>query len=179
MATIFTDALGSDRADSQGSFRCVIPITGGALDQVRVRFVSHSGLGWATTNVSIGIWTGVTMKTTATPVELLFSGSSGFSIGSGSTITSDWVNLTGFTSSDKLVVVMDFTSSAVSMRTGVTGVDLNYLFGAVASYNSADPTGLGGWGSGLDWVYGVNLIETQSTGGGGDTLFVGGGIRFI
>lgn len=171
--TIFTNALGTNRADTQVSFRNVVPITGGAQTQVRVTFTA----GLATfilNNASIGISSGTTMITTATPVELLFGGVSGFTILSGATITSDWVNLSGFTASDKLVVVMDYSVAGGSSSTdqsGGAGADLWYLFGAFASYNSADPTALGSWNS-IAWVLAVSLIETQSVGGGGRTAII-------
>lgn len=166
MTTIFTNALGTDRADTQGSFRDVLTITGGAQSQVRVTFTAASGTGLAYSNCSIGIWSGTTMITTATPVPLLFGGNPGCSAAAGaSTPASDWANLTGFTSSDKLVVVTDFVSTSHSTdQSGTAGATLYFLFGAFASYNSADPTALGSWGN-VPWVVAVSSIETQAVGG--------------
>lgn len=175
--TIFSNALGTDRGDGgQPSFRNVLAITGGAQGQVRATFKSGS-TAYVLQNVSIGIWSGTTMITTATPVELLFGGASGFNIPGSSTITSDWANLTGFTSSDKLVVVLDYTVNATdasSDQSGPVGDTLWFLFGE-SSYNKANPTADGSWSS-LGWVIGVTSIETQA-GGGGDTL--GGAMQIL
>jgi len=89
-------------------------------------------------------------------------------VGPNASITSDWVNFTGFTSSDKLVVIMDYNSAggeASSDQSSPAGVTLYYLFGNNPSYNIADPTSLGSWGN-VPWAIGVALIETQATGGG-------------
>jgi len=109
------------------------------------------------TNASIGISTGSTGDTTAIPVELLFGGLSGFS--SAVNITSDWVNLSGFTSSDKLVVIIDFSGSYLLDDVTASGTSMYYAFSA-PSYNQATPSGFGGP---LAWDPGVALIETQST----------------
>lgn len=172
MATIFTDALGTDRGDvGLGSFRNVIAITGGALGQVRATFKAGASNPYVIVHASIGIWSGSTMITTATPVELTFSGASGCTIPAATTLTSDWVNLSGFTSSNSLVVVEDF-NSATSRSTDQSSSNTMWFNFGDQSYNKADPTPDGGWGSTVSWVVGVTSIETQSGGGGGPPIFL-------
>lgn len=171
MATIFTDALGTDRADTgTGSFRNVIAITGGSLGQVRVTLKAGTGNTYVLAHVGIGIWSGTTMITTATPVELTFSGASGCSIPAGTTLTSDWVNLSGFTSSNSLVVIEDFNANTDASSDQSSPNTMWFNFGD-QSYNKADPTPDGGWGGSLSWVIGVTSIETQA-GGGGSPIFL-------
>jgi hypothetical protein len=68
---------------------------GGSPTQVRVTFTAPSGAGLALDHASIGIQAaaGDPVDTTATPVQLFFSSSAGFSISSGTSITSDWATL--------------------------------------------------------------------------------------
>src|SRR6266403_6063092 len=70
---------------------------GGSPTQVRVTFTQITGVGSVTVNnASIGIQAGSgdPYDTSATPVELKFAGVSGFTLVSGSSITSDWATLT-------------------------------------------------------------------------------------
>lgn len=165
--TIFTNALGTSRGDNQASFRNLLTITAGAQSQVRVTFKAGTD-GLHVDNCSIGISNGTTMKTTATPVELLFSAAHGFTIAGSASITSDWASLSGFASTDKLVVTTDYAASGATQsstdQSGTGNGTLWYLFGNNPSYNSADPTALGSWGSVAGWIFTVSLIETQSTG---------------
>ena len=68
---------------------------GGGVSQVRVTFKAASATTSTITRCSIGLQAGSgdEYDTASTPVELLFSSVSGFSISSGATITSDWANL--------------------------------------------------------------------------------------
>src|SRR5712664_4830438 len=100
--TIFTYALGTDDTGNDGfCTRQVCVITGGAQGQIRATFKAASAATFKTDHCSIGI-SATEPGTTAVPTELLFSGAHGFTISNGATITSDWVNFSGFTSSDKL-----------------------------------------------------------------------------
>jgi len=167
--TVFSATLATNDAGNTGySFRNRVATIAGGAGQVRVTFEAHSGLGFTVNNVSIGV--GVASpapplaggsNTQATPVELKFSGSSGFAIAAGSTITSDWANLT-FSSGDDLVVIIDFAGSNGNERVLTSGGHL-YYEAATATYNSANP----GWLSTerLAWVTGFNLIGSQSASG--------------
>ena len=164
MTTIFTDTKTGDDTGNDGfSFRQVCTITGGAQSQVRVTFKASSAATLRLDHASIGIQTGTQDACTATPVELLFAGVSGFSISNGATITSDWANLSGFTSSNKLIVVMDASATAGSgdyaVNTASTGQTL-WFAAASASYNVAAP---GFASSAAATCEGVTLIETQVT----------------
>src|SRR5882762_839333 len=115
MTTIFTDTLTlNDNANDGLSIRQVCTITGGALDQVRVTLKASGSAALHTDHCSIGVLAGAQPNTVAVPVELTFSGASGFSILAGASITSDWVNFSGFTSSNKLIIIFDVNSGAGS-----------------------------------------------------------------
>jgi len=162
--TIFEQAL-NDNADTQenNSIRVSVPITGHSAGFVRVTFEASSAGAMNVDNAAIGIDDGNDdTSTTATPVELLFSGVSGFTRTAGQTITSDWVALPGFDTDDHLVVVIDFASSNGNPRTR-SGLGSGFYLGIVASsntYNSAAGTGLTFSGH----CRGVIKIETSASG---------------
>ena len=165
--TIFTQTLTNNDSGNNGlSFRTCIPITGDSLGQVRVTFqsgsanwvVAHAAIGVSVTAVGVGC-----QQTTATPVELTFSGGSGFNLGSSSNLTSDWVNLS-FTGSAILVVITDITSGNEELATGVTGVT-SFLNVSGSTYNQANPAGYSGSGT-SGFVPGFNLVQTQAAAGG-------------
>jgi hypothetical protein len=166
---IFTVAQsGSDSGEDGHSWRNVIAITGNALDQIRLTFVASSAGQLTLDHASIGISNGTTMQTTATPTELLFSGASGFTIPASASITSDWVNFSGFTSSDKLVVVMDMAAAPAGRGnpTFVTVIgNTNYFSNGtpISTYNAANP--IPGFSSSADQTAMVSLIEVQTAGG--------------
>lgn len=178
MTTIFTLALtANDPGYTDYSTRNILPITGGAADQIRVTFEADSGVGLWVDNAAIGISIMADFndaqdqgETTAVPTELLFGGVSGFNISAGQSITSDWVNFAGFTSSKLLVVVIDYHSSAANPRikTGLGNVNAGGTMlaykPATNSYNSSAALG----GTSLNGqVNAVNLIEVQSAAAGG------------
>lgn len=68
---------------------------GGSPTQVRVTFKAPTLSSLILDHASIGIKAGAgnAWDTTATPVELKFSGVSGFNISASASITSDWANL--------------------------------------------------------------------------------------
>lgn len=167
--TIFTNTLPSDDSGNEGfSFRQRVALTGGSQGQTRVTFKANSTVGWKVDHCSFGKWTGTSANgpTTTTPKELTFSGASGFSIAAGGTITSDFVSdPASYTSSDSLIVIMDFTAGGTlgneKINNGpVTGADLQFN-AASASYNVASPTGYTDGGA---VVAGVSLIEVQAAG---------------
>lgn len=165
MATIFTNSSWTDDSGNEGvSVRNVFAITGNAQDQVRVSFRAASAATFKTDHASIGLSTGTLSNTTATPVELLFAGGHGFTVSNGGTVTSDWVNLSGFTSSDKLVVIYDINAVAGS---GANAQNINstgntvFFQAASSSYNLA----VAGFASShVDLDSGIALIETQTVG---------------
>lgn len=167
MTTIFTGSLNADDSGNEGfSFRNIVAITGDAQGQIRVTFKAASAGNFHTDHCAVGIWTGTNQNTTATPVELTFSnGGHGFSVSNGATATSDWVNLAGFTSANKLLVVVDFNVTAgggnESGNTSSTG-NTNYYQAATASYNVAVANFVGTVVN--DTI--VSLIEVQAAPGG-------------
>ena len=126
-------------------------------DQIRVRFVASTAGSFSCDNCSIGISAGANDNTTATPVELLFSGSSGFTISAAGTLVSDWVNLTT-TTSDDVVVIMDKSSTNGNVRYSVSGAGVHHTSSSANSYNVVAP---GYSASGLA-LFGFDLIEVRS-----------------
>lgn len=109
--------------------------TGGG-NQARVTFAAATTGNLITSHASIAIHTSGGNSTT--PVELFFSGVSGFTITTSNTLTSDWSPIT-FTTSDELLVIMDMTG-ATNMGRQTAGA-LTYFKGG-ASYNQTTPGGL-------------------------------------
>lgn len=138
-------------------------LTGGGT-QVRVRFVASSSSVFVTNHCSIAVVGAATApNTTATPVELLFGGVSGFSLAAGATILSDWANLT-FLSSDKLLVDMDMIAGTTGLKygTGVTG-DAYYKVSS-GDYNNAT---VSGYTQQTGYIRGFDQIEGQTPSGDG------------
>jgi hypothetical protein len=153
-----------DEGESMRNTTSTSPLLSASLGQVRVRFVASAAAGnFTADHASIGIDLGdSTGSTTATPVELLFSGAHGFNISQGTTITSDWANL-NFLITDKLMIIFDLNAaSGGAMRRGT--VANVFIKPAVATYNVATVTGFAESG----FTLGYDLIETQS--GGADAV---------
>lgn len=154
--TAFSTTLNAnDGSDKNGySFR-VYPTalngSGGPWRWVRVRFRSSTAAGTSVGHASIGIH-GSGVATTATPVELLFSGVSGFSLSAGQTITSDWAVLS-FSLSNNIMVIMDYNGS--SLMRNLSGGGVNYYKFGTTSYSTTSPTGF----SSQTYLTGVDLIE--------------------
>lgn len=157
--------------------RNVFPITaaGGPLNQFRVTFEASSANTWKVDNASLGIsiHTAATAdnasdaETTATPVELLFSGASGFTLTAGTTIVSDWVTLAGVASTSLLVVVQDVSNTGGNSREisglgAVTtgGTSANFK-AATNSYNVASPISSPDYTVFNGRLYGINKVETR------------------
>jgi len=170
--TIYSQTLAGDSDSSAISQRNVCPITGGAQDQVRVTLKAGTINSLVAQNVSIGISNGTNSDTTAVPTELLFSGASGCNISTGASLTSDWVNFNGFTSTDKLVVVFDCsgTSHAAFISPGPSGSGTYFKSPFGATYNLAAPAGM--TFNGAD-IVAVATIETQTSGPGAPPLIAG------
>lgn len=164
--TIYSVATDSSTAGYGGTTcRSEVAITGGAQGQVRVTFAAPSAANLTLLHASIGISAGdSTGSTTATPVELKFSGASGLDITGGSTLVSDWANLSGFTSSDKLIVIIDVNGGGNGEISYVLGSNTEYENAATASYNTQTVAGYSTIGA----TIGFNVIEVQA--GGSDTL---------
>lgn len=114
---------------TSATVRSVMPVTGkrGAF-RVRVTFSNGTvGLAQTINNASIGIWDSSTTSglptgnTTATPIELLFSGAHGFALPAvaNSSVTSDWVSLS-FSPSDRLIVIADYANISTKLADHIT-----------------------------------------------------------
>ena len=164
--TIFTDTLNSSDSGNAGlSLRDVLTITGGAQGQVRATFTGKAGSPTKVDHASIGIATGTGSNTTATPVELTFGGVSGFTFPNGSTnIVSDWVNLSGFTSANKLVVIIDLDATTgggdYAIDAAASGVTMFFFTGA--TYNVASPSS----GTQTNSYSFVALVQTRTVSSG-------------
>jgi len=159
--TIFTATLtGDDSFDSGKSYRTEIPITGASLGQVMVTFKAPAGGLMSCLHCSIGVSKkDGTWSTVATPVELLFSTASGFSIAANGTLKSDPANLAAL-STDRLIVVVDLTSSHISFVASTTPNLTGNKAGT--SFSTATVTGF----ASESRNYHTTLIETQAAPGG-------------
>ena len=156
MTTVFTETMTSESTASNLSNRSICAVTGASQGQVRVTFQAGTGTNMVTDHCSIGVSVGGgnPQNTTATPVELTFSGGHGFNIAANATIVSDWVNLS-FNSSATLVVVMEAVASSNIGRAAL----INGLwFGTPPSYNVATTSGF----TSANVIAGVIVIETQA-----------------
>ncbi len=164
MAVIFTRTLDTNVAGLQGfSIRSVTDTLTAGGDQVAVRFEAASAANTVLANCSIGILGGAVFPNMTTqdragrtqPIELKFGGVSGVSLAPGATATSDFTVLS-FYSSDNLVIVMDFSSTAASAgRLLNAGTPISQFKAATASYNTAV---VSGFSAGAGFV-GLNQIE--------------------
>jgi hypothetical protein len=156
MTTIYSaSAPGANAGNTGFSFRVPYAISAASLGQVRVTFQASSAAVFSCGHCSVGV-AATSPNTVATPVELTFTGSSGFSISNSGTIVSDWVNLSALIT-DHLTVVVDCTSSDQPITSDAT-VTL-YQKSATTSYNQATVTGFSSVGT---FTNGVILIETQA-----------------
>jgi hypothetical protein len=76
--------------------------------------------------------------TALTPIELLFAGVSGFTLGAGAKTTSDWATVSGMTRGSSIVVVVDYgaaNGNAVA-EAGKATPAANYLHAAANSFNT-------------------------------------------
>lgn len=158
-----TSPLNSDDTNVSTSFRMRLVVSAASLGNLRASFQASSTTGLATGHASICKWDGTAAPScTAPPLQLLFSGASGFSIGAGASITSDFVNHSASFSiapGDSVIVIFDVTTpGGQRFRTGQTNATLFFL-GAVTTWNQANPAGFGTGTAGTDYV--VASVDTQ------------------
>lgn len=159
--TVFSQTLNTDSGGGYGdySIRHVITSVAYGGDQIRVTFEAPSAASLYIDNASVGILAGGgnAWDTTATPVELLFSGGSGVTITAGNTATSDWTTFS-FADTDDLVVIHDLGSSSSTRRRDTTPSGISgYNKSATDSYNQATPSG---FTSGI--VTAITIVEARS-----------------
>lgn len=184
MATIYTPsaALAGNAGGSSANnaIRIFCPTTAGNQGQLRVSF---SLLGSASGNMqvihaSIGISTATpsTNMSTTGITELLFSGSSGFTLTPGGTITSDWLTFAGAGSATLLAVHLDFPDRNQFYSYGVGEAANNDSWYSVSGtggtdYNNNTPTS-GNYSQQTTTIYGIATqgIETQPAPSGGGAV---------
>jgi hypothetical protein len=170
VATLFTPSAGTLNADDTNastSFRMVCTPSIASNGSLQVTFQAASATGLTIGHASFGKWAGTaSADTTATPIELKFTGASGFTIAANATKTSDLTAHPGFTltTSDKVVVIFDTTSpGGTRLRGSNANVDMWYNAGS-SSWNLQNPP-THTKSAGTD--YGIVKIETNDAAGGG------------
>ena len=131
---------GSASNDATSRSRTPFLATGAGKGLVRVTFKAASGSALTVDNAAVGVWDGVAAKadTLLTPIELLFAGVSGFALGAGAQIISDWAVVAGMTRGVSLVVVVDYgaaNGNAVA-EAGQATPAANYFHAAANSFNT-------------------------------------------
>lgn len=167
IVTLFTasPALNANDTNANTSFRICTPVINNSITQIRVTFQASTAVGLTVSNASIGKRTTgepLYSNTTLTPLELLFGGNSGFSISANSSITSDWLTISGFslTTGEQTVVIFDGTSPAGQRFNNANiGVETFYKTGT-PSYNISNTIGLG-FSLISDTDYSIVSVETQ------------------
>lgn len=135
----YSVTLTSDGGNGNGASQRILKTLSKGGSFIRVKFNASTANVLQTNHCSIGIRS-TTYNTNATPVELKFSGASGFSISAGQTIMSDWAQLTT-APSDVVVVIMDLGANAYERY--VAGAGIQYYYKATtASYDQASPSGV-------------------------------------
>ena len=134
-------ALDLDDYNTNTSFRVVCELAADSHGSIRVTFATRSVTSGAVAlHCSIGKQL-TNEKTTDTPIELLFGGTSGFTIPAGGTITSDVVSHPGLSllAGDKMIVIVDYgTPGGQAYSSGNTNVD-TWFYSNATSWNVADP----------------------------------------
>ena len=135
----WTATLNSDDSGLENlSHRQIIPAaditTSG--DACRVTFVASTLAAFTVDNASIGKRTGVGVDTVDTPVELLFSGASGFAISAGATIVSDTLIFPIDETADYIVIV-DYSAANAAPRRLDPGAGCHQSPAAANSYDQA------------------------------------------
>lgn len=152
--TVWSATLTTDQGAVGGyGIRNLASSLSGGGSFIRIRFEAPASGTFNVDNASVGIRS-ATSTTTATPSELLFSGVSGFSISNGATLVSDWLAFT-FTSSDSLLVHMDFGATATTRYTSTTSETQYFKAANGADYLNASVSGY----SSQTQVMGFNRIE--------------------
>lgn len=158
-----TDApLNANDANPNTAFRIGAVLAANAATQIRVTFTAGTDAGLVVTNASIGKGAGTGFgDCTATPLTLLFSGASGFTISAGAQITSDWLNLSGLTMVSGDTCMVSYSSGGTGgMRYRNTLINATTWYsGNTALWNTqtwgTDP------GTVTNTCYVIEKIETQ------------------
>ncbi len=154
--------LNANDPNPNTAFRIGAVITTNTATQIRVTFTAGTDAALIVSNASIGKGAGTGFgDCTATPLQLLFSGGSGFSISAGGTITSDWLNLSGLSMISGDTCMVSFSTGAnggLRYRNSLTNATTWYS-GNTALWNTqtwgTDP------GTVTNTCYAVEKIETQ------------------
>lgn len=160
-------ALNANDANTGTSFRVCVPVAMNALGEARVTIrpgtvnaltILHASIGKRTTGEPLY------PNTTATPIELLFGGVSGF-VAATTPMTSDWADISslGLLSGDQAVCIYDIiaggpTTASQRYATGSTGVTTFFQSGE--SYNVSNTVGLGFTNSDNS-NFGIDAVETR------------------
>lgn len=144
---VFGDPGGaSGAANNDATSRSRLPATTSLPGRglVRATFKAAAGSALTVDNASVGVWDGVAAKadTLLTPIELKFAGASGFALGAGAKITSDWAVVAGITQGSSIVIVVDYgvaNGNAVASAGKATPA-ANYLHAASNSFNTTVTT---------------------------------------
>lgn len=99
------------------AFRVACTLAAAVVTQVRVTFSASSAGALLVSNASFAKGNGDAVSgtygdATATPVELLFSGASGFSISAGAQKVSDWLNVSGLGLTTGDIALVSFSSGS-------------------------------------------------------------------
>jgi hypothetical protein len=151
----------NDSSGAGSSYRQVCSSISVGGSHIRVTFKASSAGGWGgTAHASIAKANAATPPNSdSTPVELLFSGASGFSaLAPGAEVVSDWLPFSTV-SGDRLMVVMDVATGSEQYSTGNSNGTGWYKISG-GTYNQATVSGVTGPYSGD--VFGVALIEVQA-----------------
>lgn len=154
--------LDTNDANQDTSFRIAVPITGNSGTQIRATIQPGTTNSLTILHASIGK-RGSTWDTTATPIELLFSGASGFT-GATTAKTSDWANLSGltFTTGEYAIVIFDIptggTTASQRLVTTATGVQ-TYYKDSIQSWNVTNPVSMNTTAAGTNYC--IVSVETQ------------------
>lgn len=143
-------------------------ISNAGLAYVRVTFKSGVAGGMVVSNAYIGqkADTGDVYDFKSTPVELLFSGVSGFSIGANTSIVSDSAAFS-IPSGKDIIVSLYISSGYARVNNSVTGWSNYYSSG-----NSAGTVNASGYSSLGGYSVGVSLIEAGYEDAGGSGLLI-------
>lgn len=127
--------------------------------QLRLRFETHPSYStFVVNNVSIVPRSGTSDDGTTVPTEVTFSGDSGFSLGPGEQITSDWIDFDFDSTKDHLVII-DFASTPTSRPMWVDMGVTTYYRASYASYDEQNVTGF----SSVSRTYSINRIEVRGS----------------
>lgn len=150
--TIASYTLTTNAAGNAGyALRTAVTALGQAAAQIRVTFKASSSEAWTVAHASVGVQSSGP-DTVSTPVELLFSAESGFSIAAGMEITSDWATV-NMSSGNVPVIDMDIASGNPKfLPSGGVGSWYNI---STPAYQTADVAGTADGTA----VYGIVLVE--------------------